>query len=147
MRLYTGALRETGRRRDRFNSITSIEALQWRHNGHDGVSNHQPNHCLLNRLFGCRWKKHQSSASLAFVWGIHWGPVNSPHKWPVTQKIFPFDDVITRLFGLGPWWGRGLVAGGMSFPYGTPYNLMIIWIGITVFLGSWLIFCCSCVSI
>ena len=38
--------------------------------------------------------KHQSSASLAFVWGIHRGPVNSPHKWPVTRKIFSFDDVI-----------------------------------------------------
>ena len=38
--------------------------------------------------------KHQSSASLAFVRGIHRGPVNSPHKWPVTQKMFPFDDVI-----------------------------------------------------
>ena len=40
-------------------------------------------------------RKHQSSASLAFVWGIHRGPVNSPHKGPVTQKMFPFDDVIT----------------------------------------------------
>ena len=40
--------------------------------------------------------KHQSSASLAFVWGIHRRPVNSPHKWPVTWKIFPFDDVIIR---------------------------------------------------
>ena len=39
-------------------------------------------------------RKHQSSASLAFVWGIHRGPVNSPHKWPVTPKMFPFDDVI-----------------------------------------------------
>ena len=25
--------------------------LHWRHNEHDGVSNHQPNDCLLNRLF------------------------------------------------------------------------------------------------
>ena len=40
-------------------------------------------------------RKHQSSASLALVWGIHRGPVNSPHKWPVTWKMFPFDDVIT----------------------------------------------------
>ena len=40
-----------------------------------------------------QWK-HQSSTSLAFVWGIHRGPVNSPHKWPVTLKMFPFDDVI-----------------------------------------------------
>ena len=39
-------------------------------------------------------RKHQSSASLAFVWGIHRGLVNSPHKWPVTRKMFPFDDVI-----------------------------------------------------
>ena len=54
-----------------------------------GVSNHQPYDCLLNRL-----RKHQSSASLAFVWGIHRWPVNSPHKAPVTQKMFPFDDVI-----------------------------------------------------
>ena len=26
--------------------------------------------------------------------GIHRGPVNSPHKWPVMRKMFPFDDVI-----------------------------------------------------
>ena len=39
-------------------------------------------------------RKHQSSASLAFVLGIHRWPVNSPHKWPVTWKMFPFDDVI-----------------------------------------------------
>ena len=41
-------------------------------------------------------RKHQSSASLAFVRRIHRGPVNSPHKWPVTRKMFPFDDVIMR---------------------------------------------------
>ena len=39
-------------------------------------------------------RKHQSSASLAFVGGIHWWPVNSPHKWPALRKMFPFDDVI-----------------------------------------------------
>ena len=39
-------------------------------------------------------RKRESSASLAFVRGIHRGPVNSPHKWPVTRKMFPFDDVI-----------------------------------------------------
>ena len=42
-------------------------------------------------------RKHQSSASLDFVWGIHRGPVNYPHKWPVTRKMFPFDDVIMRI--------------------------------------------------
>ena len=39
-------------------------------------------------------RKHQSSASLAFVRRIHRGPVNSLHKWPVTRKKFLFDDVI-----------------------------------------------------
>ena len=68
--------------------------LQGRYNGHVGVSNHQPCHCLLNRLFRADQRKHQSSASLAFVWGIHRRPVNSPHKWPVTRKMFAFDDVI-----------------------------------------------------
>ena len=43
-------------------------------------------------------RKHQSAASLAFVRGIHLGPVNSPHKWPVTRKLFPFDDVIVFWF-------------------------------------------------
>ena len=43
---------------------------------------------------GADQRKHQSSASLAVVRGIYRGPVNSPHKWPVTRKMFPFDDVI-----------------------------------------------------
>ena len=43
---------------------------------------------------GVHQRKHQSSASLAFVREIHRGPVNFPHKWPVTRKMFPFDDVI-----------------------------------------------------
>ena len=43
---------------------------------------------------GADQRKHQSSASLAFVRGIHRGPVNYPHKWPVARKMFPFDDVI-----------------------------------------------------
>ena len=43
---------------------------------------------------GTDQRKHQSSASLAFVRGIHRWSVNSPHKWPITRKMFPFDDVI-----------------------------------------------------
>ena len=77
-----------------------IISLRWRHNGHVGISNHQFRHCLLNRLFGQR--KYQSSASLAFVWGVHRWPVNSPHKWPVTRKMFSFDDVIMFFRGCVP---------------------------------------------
>ena len=43
---------------------------------------------------GANQRKHQISASLAFVRGIHRSLVNSLHKWPVTRKMFPFDDVI-----------------------------------------------------
>ena len=43
---------------------------------------------------GTDQRKHQSSASLAFVREIHRWLVNSPHKGPVTRKMFPFDDVI-----------------------------------------------------
>ena len=74
----------------------TIFTLQWRHNDGDDVSN-QPHDCLLNRLFRRRSKKHQSSESLAFVRGIHRWLVYSPHKGPVTRKMFPFDDVIMIL--------------------------------------------------
>ena len=47
---------------------------------------------------GADQRKHKSSASLAFERGIHRSPVNSPHKEPVTWKIFPFDDVILLRF-------------------------------------------------
>ena len=43
---------------------------------------------------GAGQRKHQSSASTAFVRGIHRSPVNSTHKGPVTRKLFSFDDVI-----------------------------------------------------
>ena len=48
---------------------------------------------------GADQRNHRSSASLAFVRGIHRRPVNSPHKGPVTRKMFPFDDVIM----VNPW--------------------------------------------
>ena len=49
-----------------------------------------------NVYSGADQREHQSSASLAFVRGIHWWPVNSPQKGPVTRKMFPFDDIIMK---------------------------------------------------
>ena len=43
-------------------------------------------------------RKHESSASLAFVQGIHREPVNSPRKLSVTPKMFPFDDVMREVW-------------------------------------------------
>ena len=48
---------------------------------------------------GADQRKHRSSASLAFVRGIHRWPMNSLHKGPVTRKMFPFDDVIINIPG------------------------------------------------
>ena len=70
------------------------DTLQWCPNESDGVSNH--------RRSGGDQRKHQSSASLAFVSVIHRWPANSPHKGPVTRKIFPFDDVIMTI-SIRPW--------------------------------------------
>ena len=69
-------------------------SLHWRHNDHDGVSNHQPRDCLLNRLFRRRSKKTSKLRVTGLCVGNSPGPVNSPHKGPVTRKMFPFDDVI-----------------------------------------------------
>ena len=52
-------------------------------------------------------RKRQSSASLAFVRGIHRAPVNSPHKGPVTRKMSPFDDVIMNVWN---WSDESLTA-------------------------------------
>ena len=46
---------------------------------------------------GTDHRKHQSSASLFFVWQIHRWPVISSHKGPVTRKMFSFHDVIMVL--------------------------------------------------
>ena len=68
--------------------------LQWCHNGRDGVSNHRHLDCSPTVCSGADQRKHQSCASLTFVRGINRSPVNSPHKGPVTRKIFLFHDVI-----------------------------------------------------
>ena len=96
-------------------------------------------------------RKHQNSASLAFVRGIHRGPMNSPHKWPVTRKMFPFDDVINVSFHLlavlvfSPSPG-GLDHNGCQLELGavnivpccnpsiTPFNAYGIWLSTNTFL-------------
>ena len=72
----------------------TTKTLHWRHNDHGGVSNHQPHDCLLNRLFRRRSKKAPNLHVTDLCVGNSSGPVISPHKGPVTRKMFPFDDVI-----------------------------------------------------
>ena len=56
-----------------------------------------------NVCSGAGQRKYQSSAPRAFVGGIHRWPLDSPHKGPVTRKMFPFDDVIMNISILNSW--------------------------------------------
>ena len=74
---------------------TFLNTLQWRHNGRDSVSNHQPHDCLLNRLF----RRRSNKTSKLRVTGLCVG--NSPEtgEFPAQMAsnadfFFPFDDVI-----------------------------------------------------
>ena len=83
---------------------------------------------------GADQRKHQGSVSLAFVWGIHRWPVNSPHKWPVTREIFPLDDVIISIWKKNGCWRKPNIIFWKvfySFSYSTyrlrKLHLQIIW--------------------
>ena len=71
--------------------MSQLLSLLWCHNECDGISNHRCLDCVCS---GADQRKHRGLASLAFVRGIHRWPVDSPNKWPVTWKMFPFDDVL-----------------------------------------------------
>ena len=77
--------------------------LRWRHNDYDCGSYYQPHGCLLKRLFRRKSKKTSKLRVTGLCVGNSPGPVNSPHKEPVTRKMFPFDDVIMKIYLL-TWW-------------------------------------------
>ena len=91
---FTNRLMEIRVSISNYNYGFQCETLRWRQNGRDSVSNHQPRHCLLSLLFGRRSKKTSKLRVTGLCVGNSPGPVNSPHKGPVTRKMFPFDDVI-----------------------------------------------------
>ena len=71
------------------NVMRHLGALQRRHNERDGIW------IVYSTVCSCvDQRKRQSSASIAFVMGIHWWPVNSSHQGPVPRKMLPFDDII-----------------------------------------------------
>ena len=84
------------RRGDKANSIRRVlmqrqqnYTLLWRHDGHDGVSNHQPHDRLLNSLFGRRSKKTSKLRVTGFS-----GTGEFPAQMASNAEMFPFDDVI-----------------------------------------------------
>ena len=77
--------------------LNSLCSLQWRHNNAMAPQITGISFVYSTVCSSADQRKHQSYASLAFVRGIHRWPVNSPHKRPVTGKIFLFDDVIMSI--------------------------------------------------
>ena len=65
-----------------------FRSLQWRHNDHDGISNHQPHVCLLNHLFRRRSKKTSKLRVTGLCVGNSPGPVNSRTKGQLRGKCF-----------------------------------------------------------
>ena len=80
---------------------------------------------------GANQRKHQCFASLGFLRGTQRSPVNSPHKWPVTRKMCPFDDVImliVRSKNVKPW------SNGFTYNnWGTFEHMLCFW----MFLLKW----------
>ena len=80
-----------------FSGPTLAQVTAWRHFALIGaIASQITNLTIVNSIVysDADQRKHRSSASLAFVRGIHREPVNVPHKSSVTRKMFPFDDVI-----------------------------------------------------
>ena len=77
------------------------DSLQWRHNGHDSVSNHQPHDCLLNRLFRRRSKK----ASKLRVTGLCAG--NSPGTGEFPAQMASYAENVSI------WWHHHVFLAGI----------------------------------
>ena len=80
---------------------------------------------------GADHRKHQSSASLAFVQGIHRRPVNSTHKGPVTRKIFSFDDVIMDVV-----WQKQAKTGAIAARHISNIVYELTWTAVEICFGT-----------
>ena len=101
--------------------------MQWRHNERDGVSNHQPHHCLLNRLFGCRSKK----TSKLLVTGLCEG--NSP-----VTGAFP-TQVTSNAENVSIWWRHHVCGRWRTFDWlfaAGPYLLVELGLSVS---SNWVI--------
>ena len=91
--------------------------LQWRHNGHDGVWNHQRRHCLLNRVFRRRSKKTPKLRITDLCLGN--SPVTGefPAQMAITRKMFLFYDVTMKHHG----------SLSLLWPFGIGYPITTLW--------------------
>ena len=77
----------------------------------------------------CRPKKTSKLRVTGLCAGNSPGPVNSPHKGPVTRKKFPFDDAIMTLFMqfccVG-WTDRFLIGTSQDTAYLSTFKFFIL---------------------
>ena len=93
------------RSRDITDNIAKVGiSLQWRHNAHDSVSNHQPHHCLLKRLYGRRSKKTSKLCVTGLCVGTSPGTGEFPAQMASNAENVPI------------WW-RHHVTNSVSIPY------------------------------
>ena len=79
-------------------------SLRWRHNGQDSVSNHQPHHCFLNRLFGCRSKKTSKLRVTGFC------AVNSPGTGEFPAQMASNAEYVSI------WWRHHVISYSIWYP-------------------------------
>ena len=102
--------------------------LRWRHNGHDGVSNHQSPHCLLNRLYECRSKK----TSKFRVTGLCAGNSLGTGEFPA--------QMVSNAENASIWWRHHV--DPIETPFWALFHRIQIWLEISLisiwFLAIWL---------
>ena len=80
---------------------TKSSTLQWRHNGRDCVSNHQP----YDRLLNCLFRRRSEKSSKLRVTGLCEGNSQVIGEFPAQRasnaEMFPFDDVIIDINDIG----------------------------------------------
>ena len=104
------------------------------YNGYDGVSNHQITMVYSTVYSGDDQRKHQCSASLAFVRGSHRWPIMYPHKWPVTRK------------NVYIWWPHHDWSSSQVFCIGKCHLAVIAIATILVSCHPWVFICRECSS-
>ena len=81
------------------------KTLQWRHNGHDSVSNYQPHDCLLNSLFRRRSKK----TSMLRVTGLCAGISPGAGEFPAQMT--------SNAENVSIWWRLMVTVSDLLYPY------------------------------
>ena len=116
--------------RDWYTHILYCYSLRWRHNGRDSVSNHQPHHCLLNRLFRHRSKE----TSKLRVTGLCVGNSPGTGEFPAQRASNAENVSIWWRHHVKGWFGSYTGAKMTLIEWGAPNTLLKIFKGtVTIF--------------